>query len=126
MDITYRELVSFQAQSPTTFVIEKYKEDTSVLAYYIVKTVLFDKYQDFILWCKRNNEHLFDFKNTVDNQRAFVEFIRQRYRSRGFLNDTKVMEDIYPLLKREALKKARNKKLDYLMENMRMSICEMG
>ena len=128
MNITYKELVGFQTQGQNNFVNEKYKEDTSVLAYYIVKTVLFDKYQDFILWCKRNNEHLFDFKNTMDNQRAFVEFIRQRYRSRGFLSDVSVMETIYPLLKREMSmgKKTRNKKLEYLMENMRMSICEMG
>lgn len=131
MGITYKELIGsnqsqIQSQNGITNVRDKYKEDTSVLAYYIVKTILFDKYQEFILWCKKNNGNLFDFKNTVDNQRAFVEFIRQRYRSRGFLNDTRVMEEIYPFLKREALKKSRNKKLDYLMENMRMSICEMG
>jgi hypothetical protein len=126
MDITYKELININ--SPQQQVNDKYKEETSVLAYYIIKTVLFDKYQEFILWCKRHNGTLYDFKNTLENQQAFIEFIRQKYRSRGFLNDVRVMEDLYPLLKTNVLNKNRgtNKKLDYLIQNMRMSICEMG
>ena len=126
MDITYKELININSTQQQ--VNDKYKEETSVLAYYIIKTVLFDKYQEFILWCKRHNGTLYDFKNTLENQQAFIEFIRQKYRSRGFLNDVRVMEDLYPLLKTNVLNKNRgtNKKLDYLIQNMRMSICEMG
>ena len=34
-----------------------YKEQTNVLAYYILTMILINNYEDFLLWCKMNNDN---------------------------------------------------------------------
>lgn len=146
MGITYKDLVNININrninmNNTQLVRSRYKEDTSVLAYYIIKTILLDKHVDFILWCSRNNDTLFEFKKSTEKQYLFVDFIRRNYKNKGLLEHIERMEQVYPVLQDlninknkninkniniQQKQKNRSKSLDYLMENMRMSICEMG
>ena len=44
-----------------------YKENTNVLSYYIIKTVLLNNYQSFLEWCNKNNLSLINVGLTSFN-----------------------------------------------------------
>ena len=98
-----------------------YKEKTSVLSYYVLKTVLMNNYQGFLSWCKTYNFSLFQFSKTMDSQREFCRFIVDNYKSKSMLSG--VAESRKFLNK---LKKRRINVSDYVLSNFRMSICELG
>jgi len=97
-----------------------YKENTNVLSYYVIKTILINNYQSFLYWCKKNNISLLQFKKTILNQRSYCKFIERFYKSKSML------ENIYNtqqfLFKINKSKKINN----YILSNLRMSICELG
>lgn len=98
---------------------EKYKENTNVLSYYIIKAILMDNYQGFLSWCNTNNYSLFQFKKTLTSQMNYCKFIEKNYKSISMLENiekTKIFFD----------KIASKNKNNYLLTNMRMSICELG
>lgn len=99
-----------------------YKEKTNVLSYYIIKTILINNYQGFLLWCKTNNFSLLQFKKTVANLKEYCDFIKNNYNTRLMLENVKSSEIC--LQKVKSIKKNKNK--NYLLTNMRMSICELG
>ena len=99
-----------------------YKEKSSVLAYYVIKTILINNYQGFLSWCKNNNFSLLHFKKTSTNQKEFCNFIRKNYKTKLMLDNVKSSE--LCLQKVKNIKKNKNK--NYLLTNMRMSICELG
>ena len=93
-----------------------YKEKTNVLSYYVIKTILINSYQSFLYWCKTNNDSLLQFKQTVDNKNKYCAFIEKNYKSASMI------EGVY-----EAERTIIKSKNDlYLLDNMRMSICEVG
>jgi hypothetical protein len=98
-----------------------YKEKTSVLSYYVIKTVLMNNFQGFLSWCKNKNFSLLQFKKTLSNQISFCKFIEASYRSKSMLEniaDTQMF-----------LKKVLKKNTDisnYMLSNLRMTICELG
>ena len=98
-----------------------YKEKTSILAYYIIKTILMNNYQGFLDWCQINNYKLYDFKKTPNNIDHFCLFIKQNYKSNAMLGNVDRMEhffmDINPMKK---------EKYNFIMNTMRMSVCELG
>jgi hypothetical protein len=102
----------------------RYNEKTSVLAYYIIKSILMDNYQSFLMWCYRNNFSLLQFKKTVSNQTDFCRFIEKKYNSKGFLDSVKCTEDF--LVKRTSIKHSSNPIFTFLSKTMRMTICELG
>jgi hypothetical protein len=97
-----------------------YKEKTNVLSYYVVKCVLLNNYQGFLNWCSSNNSTLLNFKKTIENQRLFCNFIGKNYKTISMLNGIRETE-FY-------LSKIKNKKgeHDFILSNLRMSICELG
>ena len=119
MGLTYRELHS-KTEIAKVNRENLYKENTNVLAYYVLKTVLMNNFQGFISWCDNNNLSLLDFKKTIGNQTAFCEYIRKNYKSKTMLECVGLSEDF--------LSKLLRKKGDvkYILSNMRMSICELG
>jgi len=98
-----------------------YKENTPILAYYILTTILFTNYQDFLLWCDTNNKSLLQFKKTQVNLGRFCNFIENKYNTNNLLNGIQCVEQF--LLK---MTKNKIKKTDYLLRNLRMTICEFG
>jgi hypothetical protein len=97
-----------------------YKENTNVLSYYIIKSVLLNNYQGFLSWCKNNNLLLLDFKKTIGNQRQFCKFLENNYKTQSLLDYIHESGVFLSKLKK------RNINNKFILSNMRMSICELG
>ena len=80
-----------------------------------------NNYQGFLDWCQVNNYKLYDFKKTPTNIDHFCLFIKQNYKSNAMLGNVDRMEhffmDVNPMKK---------EKYNFIMNTMRMSICELG
>jgi hypothetical protein len=75
MGLSYRDLIEDKAYG-------KYKEETNVFCYYVLKTVLLYSWEDFL---KRWPS--FKFKPTKHNLAELVKFIGEKYKSPEFLKD---------------------------------------
>jgi len=120
MGLTYKDLYSKNERSR---VIREnlYKEKTNVLSYYVIKTILINNYQSFLFWCKTNNLSLLQFKKTPVNQMEYCKFIEKNYKTKSMLEG---VNDANIFFKKLYNKKSQ--KTNYLLTNMRMSICELG
>lgn len=107
-----------------------YKENTNVLAYYVIKTVMLNNYQSFLSWCKTNNLSLLQFKKTISNQSEFCRFIEKNYKTRSMLENVGKLENFYDGFKVNSLTSTKtsgkNDIQGFILNNMRMSLCEMG
>ena len=99
-----------------------YKEKTNVLAYYVIKTIIINNYQSFLLWCKTNNILLMQFKKTPLNQNEFCRFIEKNYKTRSILESISNTQ----IFLNKLVNKKHNPNIRYLLSNLRMSICELG
>lgn len=95
-----------------------YKENTNVLSYYVIKTILLNNYQGFFFWCKTNNFSLLQFKKTTKNQREFCKFIEKNYNSNSMLKGIVEAEDFLNNIDKKQISK-------FTLSNLRMSICEL-
>jgi hypothetical protein len=120
MELTYKDLYLNTEQSKILRE-NKYKEKTNVLSYFVIKTVLINNYQNFLLWCDENNLSLLQFKKTTTNQTNFCKFIEKSYKISSMINS---IDETSLFLKK--LNKNKNKNLNYILSNLRMSICELG
>jgi hypothetical protein len=121
MGLSYNDLYSDTHYS-TVLRENLYKEKTNVLSYYILKTILINNYQDFLFWCKKNNYSILQFNKTIRNQTALCNFIESKYKTPSMLNgiaETKIF------LNKMSVKQ-HSQNIKYLMNNLRMSICELG
>jgi hypothetical protein len=119
MGLQYKDLYSNTKES-SILRENLYKENTNVLSYYIIKTVLINNYQGFLSWCKTNNLSILNFKKTIGNQKQLCKFIEKNYKIQSLLND---IQESHVFLSRIKKKKGNNK---FILSNMRMSICELG
>jgi hypothetical protein len=127
MNIEYRFLISKTGHADS---IRRslYKENSNVLAYYIVTMILINNYEDFLLWCQTNNDTFLQFKKTDINQKHFCRFIEQRYKSPELLHNIECTEDLLTNIKKMA-KRKKNKNSKYpgfLLKNLRMTLCELN
>jgi hypothetical protein len=114
----------------------RYKEDTNILAYYYIKTVLFINFEDFYSWCLNNNNQFIKFNNEKNNIDKFYNFIISRW-SKLIYNPT--FEQMDTLFKYDKLiylqmldksifirkrKKAKQTKemLPFFLTNLRMTL----
>jgi len=121
MGMRYKDLYS-KTRDSVILRQTMYKEKSNVLAYYIITLVLMNNYQGFLSWCDTNNFSLLQFKKTPGNLNSFCEFIEKNYKSKSMLTGSNCMETF--LTEFEKSKTRRN--AEFLMKNMRMSICELG
>ena len=98
----------------------RYKENTSILSYYVLTTILLNNYQDFLVWCDTNNISLLNFKKTTKNIDNMCMFLEKKYKTKNMLDGIKCIEKIYNNIKN------KNKNKIYLLNNLRMTICEMS
>jgi hypothetical protein len=119
MGLQYKDLYSNTKES-SILRENLYKENTNVLSYYIIKTVLINNYQGFLSWCKTNNLTILNFKKTIGNQKQLCKFIEKNYKTQSLLND---IHESHVFLSRIKKKRGNNK---FILSNMRMSICELG
>ena len=87
---------------------ELYKENTNVLSYYVVKTILLMNYPLFLGWCKLRNEPMIQFTKTLANQKSYCDLIHKLHKHKMLLSAVKYYE---------------HQKLD---TNLKMTICEIG
>jgi hypothetical protein len=99
-----------------------YKEKTNVLSYYVIKTILINNYQGFLFWCKKHNLSLLQFKKTLANQNEYCKFIEKNHKTttmmEGIDSSQKFLNKLYS--------KNKNQNDKYVLDNLRMSICELG
>ena len=88
----------------------------------IIKLILFNNYQGFLSWCDKNNTSLLQFKKTLKNQMDFCKFIEKNYKTTTILENIECIEKVVKNIKH----KSKNNNTDFLLKNMRMSICELG
>jgi len=117
MGLTYSDLYS----DNITVRDAQYKEDTNVLSYYVLSLILLNNYQEFLEWCEYHNLTLLQFKKSEANLMEFCMFIENNYKSKSMLESVEFMEDNFSKHKQEPI---NGKK--YIMENMRMSVTELG
>jgi len=126
MGLTYVDLISNtpQAQSMRETL---YKEESNVLSYYILTTILMNNYQGFLSWCNTNNLSLLQFKKTEKNIMEFCKFIEKNYKTRSLIESVDCMQQFLLTIKNgKGDKKKIGKSLDYILNNMRMTVCELG
>uniref|UniRef100_A0A6C0LM36 Uncharacterized protein n=1 Tax=viral metagenome TaxID=1070528 RepID=A0A6C0LM36_9ZZZZ len=92
-----------------------YKENTNVLSYYVIKTILLNNFQGFLSWCATNNLSLLQFKKTPTNELEFCKFIKRNFKSKTMLENMKCADKL-----------VKDKRNAYVNNNLRMSLCEMG
>ena len=126
MGLTYVDLISNtpEAQSLRETL---YKEDSNVLSYYILTTILMNNYQGFLSWCYTNNLSLLQFKKSSTNIMEFCKFIEKNYKTRSLFESVECMQRFLSTIKNgKGDKKKIGKSLDYILNNMRMTVCELG
>jgi len=136
MGLTYKDLYSTTTHS-VAMREALYREDSNVLAYYIITTILMNNVQGFLAWCDKNNLALLQFKKTTSNIGAFCKFIEKNYKTKNMLASVACMQTFYHSLqkgkksgnkkeKEKEKEKEKDKKIDFILNNMRMTICELG
>jgi hypothetical protein len=122
MDMTYKNLYENNIHSEN---IRKtmYKEDTNVLSYYIITLILINNYQEFLSWCYTNNISLLQFTKTSFNLDIFCNFIEKKYKTKSMIDGINCTEK---LLERCNIAVKKDNNLSYLLQNLRMTICELG
>jgi hypothetical protein len=120
MGLRYENLYSQDSQSQMLRE-NLYRENTNVFAYYIIKTILLSHYQEFMGWCEKEHISLFDFKKTSQHQKNFCGFIETYYTSPAFLSNVNCVER--SMVK---MKQYRGKDKAFLMNTLRMSVCELS
>ena len=104
-----------------------YKENTSVLSYYVVTLILMNNYQSFLSWCYTNNLSFLQFKKTRKNLHDFCIFIENNYKTSTMLENVECTEDLLHKLKNtKRTNTTSNDNLNFIMNSMRMTICELG
>ena len=106
-----------------------YKENSNVLSYYIITAILMNNYQGFLSWCNTNNLSLLQFKKTTSNINDFCKFIEKNYKTTSMIESVESMEIFMAKLQngKKNIKNMKNiKELEYILTNMRMTICELG
>ena len=69
-----------------------YREDSHVLSYYIIKSLLMFNKNAFINWCSQNNKVLLDFNKTSHNVDKFCDLIRTLSNNKDFLASAQRIE----------------------------------
>lgn len=91
-NMTYIDLYSISSAKKQ----RNYKEDTHVLSYYIIRSILMFHKNRFIDWCVTNNpKSVMDFNKTEENVDNFCELIRGLYTSASYVGAITSIEDWY-------------------------------
>lgn len=73
--------------SGSSATLRNYSENTNVLSYYIIKSILMYHKDAFIEWCVTNNKNPLDFKKTPTGVNRYCSLISDLYRDPDFIRD---------------------------------------
>jgi hypothetical protein len=117
MNLNYYELCHNKNKTK-----QNYSEETNILSYYIITTILINNYEDFLFWCNENNSSLYNFKKTIKNINNFCNFIKIYYLQENLLNNISKCENIFFSLTKKINK---NSSINFILNNLRMTIYEL-
>ena len=98
-----------------------YKEDTNVLCYYIIKTILLFYNDNFLEYCFINNNNIIKFDKIEQNLNNFFNFIDKKHNTKIFLESVRKMELFFAQLRTPLFNKTIK---DPIIKTTRMTICE--
>lgn len=121
-DLNYDQIINHNNLSQITTKCN-YKEDTPVLSYYIIRSVLLFNINDFVLWCSRHNNLSLNFTQisnyTTINKKMvqYCNLIREQYMNPDYMYQINsiqnIIKQINPIPKN-----------NYILKNLRMTITE--
>ena len=114
--IKYRELYENTKQSQYIRTM-RYKEETQVFSYHILKSILIYYYSEFMEWCCIHNNMSIQFTNTQTNINDFIKFIKNRYNSEEYSKTIHIFEEMFSKNYKKHAEKVE-------FETLRMSITE--
>ena len=119
MGLTYSALIKKDVMRNSL-----YKEETNVLSYYVITTILMNNYQLFLSWCNNHNSHVFLFNHTNKTLNDFIYFIYNSYKTSSFIKGVSCAEKLLKQVKQTGNKK--DAEIKFVLNNLRMSVCELG
>jgi hypothetical protein len=93
-----------------------YKEKTNFFCYYILKMMLLQYSDEFIIWCNLNNTNTLNFDSSEILFNKFFKFIKKYYKSKYISKIIKLME-----IQFEGFDEKNDKEI---LETMKMTICD--
>jgi len=133
-NLTYEDLYSDMHKT------NGYSEHTNAFAYYVITLILITNYPEFLKWCYNNNSNinLLQFSHTDENQISFCQYIESQYKEKQLLNNVKCTEKLLQkiTIEKDSLAKTKTNKmtkkqkkrmmqLNYALNNLRLSLCEI-
>jgi hypothetical protein len=105
--------------------LHQYKENTNVLAYYIITFLFINNYQGFLMWCNKHNLSLFQFNNLnpVQTQLELVHYIKAIHNNEKTISHVRFIEYIFSLLKKK-YQTSPTQLYSFLLTNLRMTVFE--
>lgn len=105
--------------------VHQYKENTNVLAYYIITFLFINNYQGFLMWCNNHNSSLFQFNNLnpIQTQLDLVHYVKLIHNNEKTISHVRFIEYIFSLLKKN-YQTSPTQLYSFLLTNLRMSIFE--
>jgi hypothetical protein len=72
----------------------KYKEQTPIFSYFILKSMMMFFVDDFLKWCVLNNKNYIQFQQNESVLLAYCGFIREHYKNQKYLDSMRTIEEI--------------------------------
>ena len=100
-----------------------YKEDTPVLSYFVIKSILMYNIDEFLQWCIHNNGSSLNFTNLLSNDeiqakmKRYCGIAKKHYKDEDYIDILSEIQHIYKGIK--PIRKNR-----YILQNLRMTITE--
>jgi hypothetical protein len=88
-NITYEQLTDPASRH---LLDSRYRENTQILSYFIIKSVLISEPDQFIKWCLDHNGATLEFNKTQGNVQEFGQLVKQCYKTPSFLDKIQKME----------------------------------
>ena len=82
--LTMNQILAFQDINYEMMINQKtnYKEKTNVLAYFVIKSLLFSHFNEMISFCNyENKENILQFGHNLETVEAFCVFIKEKHNS---------------------------------------------
>jgi len=119
--LTYEEVV--MPGNNVSDKLRQYKENTYVLSYYVITTVLFFGADDYIDWCIAENGGSLNFNKTEESISHYCDLIKSQYMGGEFVSAIKQMTTLFPEMKYQELSMGRGLPLEFT--TLRMTSYEL-
>ena len=118
--LTYQDILT------KTEKVNAFSEKSNVFTYFVITNILFSEFMDVIEWCNLNNKDgtLLMFQHNEDNLKKYCLFIEKKYRSHQLTYNIGCSEKLFHKMA-EKHKRKETKSVAFILNNLRLSLCEM-